>query len=194
MKRILISSWILLFSLIARADLLEYNATSTARGIGDGYALPFVVRGLLVYDTSNGTFTAIGQYAAQKVFTVSVRTNYQTLQITGPKATTYTLLVNTVTQTNSGKLFINSDLVKGINRTLKTSTNTTYTFPAALSGVRNFQITPQLGAENWLVESTDVFAFNAKRTIADNNAHLTMEQAVGSYTNYLLSLGYHKEN
>ena len=180
----------LLFVANTQAALVEFNYTGAYHAIGEGYGGNVVLRGLMVYDLSNDTFVTIG-YAPNKTYEVAVSTNYQKVSISAPRGVVYTVLVNSITTTNqNGKLMINSDLFKGVNRTLKISTNQTTVFPNVLAGTHDRTIGPGPGGDLWLAESNDTFVFNSARTLADNNNNLTLDQVVTNYRNYLQSKGY----
>ncbi len=181
---------VLLLVLNVRAQVIEYNYTGTYHGMGEGQGGSAVLRGLMVYDVATDTFTTVA-YAPNKTYIFAVSTNYQKVEINAPRGVVYTVLVNSITATNqNNQLTMNSDLFKGVNRSLKISTNQTFTFPSVLAGTHDRTIGPGPHGGLWLAESNDTFSFNAARTQFDNSHNLTMAQVVSNYRNYLQSRGY----
>lgn len=190
MKRFL-SLCLIFAAFITRADLLEFNFGGTASVFGDGISGATPIRGLMIYDTVTTNFTVVAFYT-NKAFVVDVSTNYLKVRVTGPRAKNCTILLNAMTTTdNNGKLLVNSEFFKGFDQTLVISSNKTFVFPPVLTSARSRAIV--MGPHGGLVYGDGTFnlTYNKARTVADNNASLTMAQASANYQAFLLNHGYH---
>jgi hypothetical protein len=117
-------------------------------------------------------------------------TNYQLVNITGVAGRTYTVLSSSISGiTTNGAYAMHNDVMYGLNKALTVATGTAFSFPPVFRGTSNRAVGPTSFGDEAFAMWTETFTFS-KRTIADNNNHLTVGDVISYYSNYLESRGY----